>query len=72
MVYNAFKCQLGAGRGYNSTLYKAVSLTLRDAKMMTATMETNMLNFLQEQPDAIQPPVIVIDSDDDNNTQCQR
>ena len=40
--------------------------------MMTATMETNMLNFLQEQPDAIQPPVIVIDSDDDNNTQCQR
>ncbi|XP_075814609.1 circadian clock protein PASD1 [Microtus pennsylvanicus] len=25
-----------------------------------------------EQPAAIQPPVIVIDSDDDNNTQCQR
>ncbi|XP_049979561.1 uncharacterized protein [Alexandromys fortis] len=25
-----------------------------------------------EQPAAIQPPVIVIDSDDDNNTQCER
>lgn len=53
-------------------MYKAVSLTLRDAKMMTATTETNMLIFLQEQPAAIQPPVIVIDSDDDKNTQCQR
>lgn len=58
--------------GEGITLYKAVSLTLRDAKMMTATTETNMLIFLQEQPALIQSPVIVIDSDDDNNTQCQR
>lgn len=68
LVYSAFEGHLGARRGYNSTLYKAVSLTRRDAEMITATMETNMLIFLQEQPAAIQPPF----SDDDNNIPCQR
>ena len=54
----------GARRRYNSTLYKAVGLILRDAKMMTTNMQ-----FLQAEPVKIPTNVIVADSDDDNTVQ---
>lgn len=69
---DVLKYQLGDMRGCNSTLYKAIGFTLRDAKMIMTILEINLFISLQERAVEIKSEVIVIDSDDDNNIQYQR